>query len=373
MQINNTKCHTLFSMTMNYIKYRNPLYKHKTKKLQNKLLHDGYSTEIQKMIIFFTPGNDTVNGGILSITSIYSETKKINNIHGSEVIMCTVPGEHLLLKYTNFENQNFIYTFSEVLSYFQNLQELMIHIPEYAVEKFLKNCSNYDKLRLNEIKSVHINIMLQNIDLLPNEIYIKKLGKLGNLTCTTAHERYSNSEIREKVGCPLHKLSVYISPEQYNEKTYVEKENLMIVSPDRHPKKSAILDLIARQFPQLKVQIINNLTYKQYKNVISKAKWALTFGEGLDGYFIETIFSGGVAFSVYNERFFSDDFRSLRTIYPDYDVFTDKICSDIKDLDNEIRFMNYHKIQNDLCCRYYDYNNYINNLALFYKEEYTIP
>ena len=373
MQINYTKCLKLFSMTMNYIKYRNPLYKYKIKKLQNKLLCEGYSTEIKKLIIFLTPGNDVVNGGILSITSIYSETIKINNIHGAEVIMCTVPGEPFLLKYTKFENQNYIYRLSEVLSYFQNLQELMIHIPEYGVEKFLKNCSNYDDLQLNKIKSVQINIMLQNIDMLPNKIHIKNLGKLGKLTCTTAHERYSNSETREKVGCPLHKLSVYVSPEQYNEKLYVEKENLMIVSPDRHPKKLAILDLIARQFPQLKIQIIKNLTYEEYKNVISKAKWALTFGEGLDGYFVETIFSGGVAFSVYNERFFSDDFKSLRTVYTDYDVFTVEICSDIKDLDTEISFMNYHKIQNDLCCRYYNYNTYINNLALFYKGEYTIP
>lgn len=373
MQINYKKCRILFSITINYLKYRNPIYKYKIKKLQKKLLFENYSDEIKKLIIFLTPGKDVVNGGILSITSIYTETIKINNIHGAEVIMCTVPGDPLLLKYTQFENQNYIYKLSEVLSYFNNLQELMIHIPEYSVEKFLKNCSNYDNLRLNNIKSVHINIMLQNINLLPNEIHIKNLRKLGELTCTTAHERYSNSEIREKLGCPLHKLSVYVSPEQYNKKLYSEKENLMIVSPDSHPRKSTILGLIARQFPHLKIQIIENLTYEEYKNVISKAKWALTFGEGLDGYFVETIFSGGVAFSAYNEKFFSDDFKSLRTVYSDYDVLIKKICLDIKDLDNQISFMNYHKMQNDLCRRHYNYNIYVNNVALFYKGEYTYP
>ena len=379
MQLNYKGHQISFSKIINYLKYKyyikytNPITKYKIKKLQKKLLCENYSNEITKLIIFLTPGLDIVNGGILSVTSIYTETIKIKNIHGSEVIMCTVPGEPLLLKYTRFKNQNFIYMFSEVLLYFQNLQELIIHIPEYIVEKFLKNCSNYDNLQLNKIKSVHINIMLQNINYLPDEIHIKNLGKLGQLTCTTAHERYSNSEIREKLGCPLHKLSVYVSPEQYNKKSYFEKEDLMIVSPDNHPKRSAILGLIARQFPQLKIQIIENLTYEQYKNVISKAKWALTFGEGLDGYFVETIFSGGVAFSVFNEKFFSDDFKSLRTVYPDYDVLIKKISLDIKDLDNKISFMNYHKIENNLCCKYYNYNNYINNLALFYKGEYTIP
>jgi len=66
--------------------------------------------------------------------------------------------------------------------------------------------------------------------------------------------------------------------------------------------KEAVLGEL-KQVAGLSVQIIRNLTYDQYKSLVSRAKWALTFGEGLDGYFIEPVFSGAIAFAVYNEQF----------------------------------------------------------------------
>ena len=43
---------------------------------QDKLLKENYNPSIRRLIIFLTPGFDIVNGGILSISSIYEETKK---------------------------------------------------------------------------------------------------------------------------------------------------------------------------------------------------------------------------------------------------------------------------------------------------------
>jgi len=347
---------------------RNPVKEFKIKQIQKKLLKKNYYSKTEKLVVFLTPGYDTVSGGILSISSIYEESIRFKYIHKAEIIMCTIPGDPPLLRYTKFNNQNYIYKFSQVLSYFQNLQNLMIHIPEYCINQFLKNV---DYLRLNQIKDVHLNIMLQNIKLLDKKENIEKLKTIGRVTCTTAHEQYSTIEMREKLGFPLHKLSVYGSPEQYKKERYVEKENLMIISPDSHPQKYEVLNLIGKLFPQLKIFIIKNLTYDEYKNVISRAKWALTFGEGLDGYFVETIFSGGVSFAIYNSTFFTKDFKSLRTVYDSYDLLIKKISLDIKDLDNEITYNNYQRKQYELCCRYYNYKKYINNLELFYKGNYT--
>ena len=342
---------------------------------QAKLMRGNYPPNIKRLIVFFPPGyGDIVDGGTLSVSSIYEETMNLKHIHGAEVIMCNMPGYPSLLKYTKFENRNYIYNFSQVLSYFLNLQNLMIHIPGGLIHLFLSNISNEDRSSLTKIKDVHINIMLQNILLLellgPME-YINELKQLGKLTCTTAHEQYSTTEIRGKLEIPLHKLGVWVSPEQYSRKTYNEKEALMIVSPDRHPKKSEVLSLLSGQFPQLRIQIIQNLTYEEYKEVISRAKWAVTFGEGLDGYFLEAIFSGGVSFSVYNSKFFTQDFKSLRTVYDNYDIMLEKLCSDIRNLDNEVNYTGYHNEQYDLICKYYDYKKYVNNLELFYKGEYT--
>lgn len=350
---------------------RNPIKEFKIKQIQEKLLKENYSPNTNKLIVFLTPGTDIVNGGILSISSIYEETVKLKHIHGAEVIMCTIPEDPPLLRYTKFNNQNYIYRFSQVLPYFQNLQNLRIHIPEYVIGRFLKNISNEDYSHLSKITDRHFNIMLQNIKLLSPIEDIGRLKKLGKVICTTAHEQYSSPKIRKKLGIPLHKLSTYVSPEQYDRKSYPEKENLMIVSPDNHPKKMEVLNLIRKQIPQLKIQIIKNITYEEYKKVISKAKWAITFGEGLDGYFLETIFSGGVSFAVYNTIFFTEDFKSLQTVYDSYATMAKKICSDIRVLDNKEAYTKYQNKQYTLCTKYYNYKEYVENLVLFYRGRYT--
>lgn len=338
---------------------------------QKRLLAECYPRNAEKLIIFLTPGYDVVNGGILSISSIYGETVKLKHIHGAEVIMCTIPGHPLLLRYTQFKNQNYMYGFSQVLSYFQNLHSLMIHIPECRIDQFLRGISDKDHSKIIRIENVDINIMIQNIEALCSMRDIDELRKLGRLTCTTAHEQYATSQMRERLGFPLHKLSVWASPEQYNRVEYGQKEELMIVSPDAHPQKPEVLSLISRQFPRLRIKIIKNLTYEKYRDVISQAKWALTFGEGLDGYFIETIFSGGVSFSSFNSMFFTEDFNSLRTVYDSYDIMLEKICSDISALDNETDYTGYQNKQHEMCSKYYSYEQYIRNLELFYKGEYT--
>jgi hypothetical protein len=306
----------------------------------------------------------------MSISSIYEETKKLKHIHGAETIMCTIPGDPLLLGYTKFPNQNYIFRFSQVLACFQNLESVMIHI-EYWIAQFLRNITVQDIQRLRKIRNVNFNMMIQNIDYLASIDDVAGLKKLGKLTCTTAHERYSTHELSQRFECPLYKFSVSVSPEKYTRKAYSEKENLMIVSPDIHPRKVEVLNLIASRFPNLRLQIIKNVTYEKYKEIISRAKWALTFGEGLDGYFVETIFSGGISFSAYNPKFFTEDFRSLSTVYDDYDALVQKICSDISLLDNEANYAKYQNKQYELCHKYYDHKQYVRNLSSFYEKEYA--
>ena len=97
----------------------------------------------------------------------------------------------------------------------------------------------------------------------------------------------------------------------------------------------------------------------------------MTFGEGLDGYFLETIFSGGISFSVYNSKFFTADFRSLRTVYESYETLAHRIVGDIVELDREKNYVDYHNRQFELCKNLYDYKTYVKNLEDFYRGEYT--
>lgn len=350
---------------------RNPIKQFGIERKQDELLRENYPADAKKLIMFVNTSVDMVNGGIISICAHYEETAKLKHLHGAEVVLSTGPDKKLLLKYTKFKNDNYILSFSGVLSYFQALESIMIHIPEYMVDGFTNDISKNNMKKLKKINKIHFNILLQNIDGMKYMKTIKSLESFGKVTCTTAHRKYANPELRKELGVPLHLLSVRGDPKSYNRKTYVEKDELMIVSPDEHPTKSHVLKLIAEQLPHMKMQIISNLTYEEYKRVIEKAKWALTFGEGLDGYFVETIFSGGISFSVYNKEYFTEEFGSLRTVYDNYDVLAGKICSDIRGLDEKSAYTDYQDEQYALCSRYYNNADYYRNLELFYNELYT--
>lgn len=355
---------------------RSSLYKIKDPLIisrQKYFLKELSDTNIKSIIIFLTPGYDIVNGGVLSIYSLYSETKRLKNVHKGEVIMCTVPGEPTILRYTHFKNDVNLFNFSIVLEYFRHLESLTVHIPEYAVPKFIRKISKRDRIKLMSISNVHFNIMLQNIWLMCDLNWIKKLQSIGRVTCTTAHERYCTLANRKKYGIPFHLLSTFVSPELYTKKKLNEKENLMIISPDSYYEKDKIMKYIQKNFPNMKLQIIRNISYDDYKKLISNAKWALTFGEGLDGYFIETVFSGGIPFAVYNEDFFTPDFKDLKTIYTSYDELKNTIIINIKDLEDEKKYYEYHKKLFNILAQKYDYRHYLSNLISFYKGDYTFP
>ncbi|MCW3995881.1 MAG: hypothetical protein NWE98_07000 [Candidatus Bathyarchaeota archaeon] len=359
-----------FEVTRGYMESLRP-YSKDIRKIQKQLLREKYSVDTKQLIIFLTPGVDMVNGGILSITSLFQETSRLRQVHGSEVILCNYPTDPPLLKYTKFDNDNYLFNFKDALQYFTRIEKLTIHIPEHFIYRFFWFISRKNKRILTKIRDAHINILIQNIEFLPSVKYLRRLWAFGKLTATTAHAKYSNETLRNRLGFPLHRLSVFISPESYNFKKYSEKQDLMIVSPDKNPQKNQILQHIAQKLPFLKVQVIKNLTYEDYKETISNAKWALTFGEGLDGYFIETVFSGGVGISVFNENFFTSDFKNMRTIFPSYADLENRIVHEITALNNENTFSEYQKKQFEVCKKLYNYECYLKNLKDFYEGEYT--
>jgi hypothetical protein len=347
-----------------------------------RLIKDRYSQrraieklrpDTKRLIVFLSPGFDVVSGGILSINSLYKETQKLRDLHDSEVIMCNCLGEPPLIRYSGFKNTDILYNFFDVITYFKKLEFLMIHIPEYHLHSFVEDFKKIEP-KLVKIRNIHFNILLQNIDALPYTAKqdINLLKNRGKVTAMTAHEAYTTKQLSEKLGIPLHYFRGWNDAFMYNKRTFDEKKDIMIVSPDVHPQKEKILDKIRKSFPSIKIVVIKNMNYEEYKELISWAKWAVTFGEGLDGYFTETIFSGGISFAVYNDRFFTEDFKKLRTVYKDYYEMEKKICDDIRELSARDKYVDYQAQQYNIKIRHNSYQEYLMLLKLFYQGVYTI-
>lgn len=319
----------------------------------------------------FFAGRDLISGGTISIVSLCEETSRLKDVNHSEVVMCTFPGERLLFQHTQFKNETPVFRYSQLPRHFKSVQRLLVHVPEFMVERFVTQLDQGKLAWLQQVAECHVNIMNQNIRLMPPPAVVARLRrKAKQVSITTAHRKYCTADVQQKYQVPLHLFSVWISPEKYFFKPYSEKENLMVVSPDFHPRKEEVLALL-KNVPGLQIQIIQNLTYEAYKELISRAKWSLTFGEGLDGYFIEPVFSGAISLAIYNQEFFTPDFAPLRTVYASIDDLVNRVLSDLQELDTAERFTDYQQEEFARCADHYSHEQYIRQLTAFYRREYT--
>ena len=348
----------------------NPLHRRKVLRQQEIFLNAEFKPNGNRLIVFLVPGVDMVGGGVLSIMSLADETERVSHVHGADVYVSPCPGELPLLRFTKFENSRMLVDLELLLSrYSENGQDVLIHIPEVYLQRFLRNGKSIIERFFGA--NFKFNIMLQNIDYIPEKKDVVKLKMMGETTCTTAHESYSNKETEGRIGCPIFHFSVWISPEQYQRISYNNKQNLIVISPDSHPKKEQIISDLQSDLKEYEFRVIQGLTYEEYKELISKAKFSLTFGEGLDAYFVETIFSGGIGCAVYNDRFFTEDFMELPFVFQSWEGVSQRLSEKIMGVDNSEEFMKVNSSQYDRLSDLYSFDRYQENIKRFYSEVFS--
>jgi hypothetical protein len=354
-----------FRNTLGVVKYN------VRRRVTQTLITQAIGFRARRLIVFLTPGFDGPSGGIMSIASIYRESAALQHLHGARVAICTIPGEPPLLKYTWFKNRNYLLDLEALLNRCSCLDYLLVHIPEYAVNQVGDWLDSYGP-KLKNVKKLHLNVLAQHIDIARGQD-LKRLARFGKVTCTTAHEAYTNAATRAALGVTLHRLSICNGPERYTRSDYADKQPLLMVSHDAHPLKERVLGEIKKTLPALKIQVIQNLSFEDYLKVAQHAKWSLTFGEGLDSYFADPVFSGGVSFAVYNERFFTPAFANLETVYPSWDVLMEKITTDLQRLDEPIAYERCWRQAWNILNSLYSTERFRENLRQFYRGEYTFP
>ena len=352
------------------------------KSFKKKYFNEHYS-ETKKLILFFVPaGTDRINGGILSICTISNVIKDLKEIHGCDVVASFLPVKSETdFKYRKFSNDMIIYTFKEIEKYFNHLDFAEIHIPDVMISAFNKeNKKMKPFFRWTEkIKEVKINLLNQNDLFIPAIEKINKVKEVfPNTTMTMAHKKYATIEKRNQYGVPLHLFSAWLSPTPYKKRTFEEKENLIIYSPDKIQwvpnsstlTKEEILANLKSKLPHYKFVEIKDMNYDTYRDYASRAKFVITFGEGLDGYLIETIFSGGISFAVYNEIFFTKDFENLPSLYTSFDQLNQKIAADINRYDNAKSYKEYQDQLDIIVNKMYSFDMLKNNIKQYYLHNF---
>lgn len=323
---------------------------------------------VKRLVVFLIPPEKIVNGGIMSIFSLCKESRAFLPKETISAV-CVFPGKTSYRANDLFENNEYIYEFSELFAKYPSATSLLLQIPEYSIKEISLELPSHIPKNID----VSINVLNQNIDMMPSiSTFANLLISSHTITQSTAHAKYATRELARKFSTPLMHLSVFIDKEQYKKISYSDKDKVILYSPDGHQSKTLILKSLQESLPDYTIKEIKNLTYTEYKAAIQKSRYVITFGEGLDGYLIESCFSGSVAFSVYNERFFpSKDFAKIGGIYNTYDEMAEKIASDIISMDtNQSLYRKNQMNMEHVLEAIYDKRIYLANLKRFYENDF---
>jgi hypothetical protein len=350
----------------------------RVRRIQRATLPRAHDRAATRLIVFLTPGADPATGrepllgGVMSICATCDETRALEPVHRSEVLLCTVPGGTPFLRHTVFPSDTDVYRLEHVLGYLTHLRSLTLHVPEYVAGNLISLLGRRQLRRLGQIERVHINVMNQNIDLLPRPEALDGLRRVSSLlTMTTAHERYCTEELSKRYRMPVHHLSVRTGAALYEPRPYADKEYLAVFSPDDPEKNDDVAHVLEGRFPQLETVVIEGMPYSEYRSILERAKWTFTFGEGLDFYFVESVFSGGIAFAVFNERFFTPEFESLDTVYSSFEELRANLANDIERLNDPPAYARYQRAQLAAVSSIYDVERFRARLESFYRGDYT--
>lgn len=265
-------------------------------------------------VIFFVFKGAFISGGLISIYSIAEKLRA----NGYDPILVSDPEDSGITTAQNFQfpNNEITISWAAFIKHRNQIKDIKyVMVPEVKVASFSKVAQKFNIF----YPDATLNILNQNIQLMPTVELIDSLkSRFKSTSMTTAHLRYSTQEVSNTYNLPLKHISTYLSFRNYDVTPHHEKAKRLLFSHDPNQLKGPILEKISKSLKGYEVKEILGFTYSDYIRHSRNSRFTLTFGEGLDNYFIEPFFSGGIGMCVYNPSFMPPKFLSLDNVFRSY-------------------------------------------------------
>ena len=294
-----------------------------------------FYNDINRLMIILVSPEDAISGGIMSFYGIYHLSKELESVHNRKVIAATIPGDTTHAGFTMFKNDMPVFRYDMVARRLCKVNDVLVMVPETYVQTYYQYLSSNTDDPILDINNRHLNIMNQKIEIMPEPGVINDMKRFfPYITQTVAHYKYCTAYEREYYGIPMHLL---IPPIIKNFKLvpYEKKENIFAYSYDSQRWKNKMLHILQTEFPDLRFIEIKNMLFDEYIDLIQRAKWCMTFGEGLDGYFSEPYQTGGISFAVWNDDYFTERYRALPTVLPNVETALKELPALMRALDKK--------------------------------------
>jgi hypothetical protein len=320
------------------------------------------------VIAFLISPDPHVSGGLMETFSLCRESRHFEHIHGAEVVLVTIPGADTYERNDLFENDEVVRPFRQLRDRLSTLESLVLHIQPRPWDLFYGGLAVHAPL-LRAIPQLHVNVLGAP----------RSAGQIASLltltptvTITTHHDRWARQFISDAYGVPVHHLSANVEPDRYRRAGFSAKEPVIAYSSDSHdPLRPAVLEAIRSGLPDYELVEVRDMAHCEYRELIARARHVISFGEGFDGYFVETVLSGGVPFAVFDDLFFpSPDYAEYPCVYGDYDTMVRSIVADIAAFDDEARYDALNQELYGRLAQLYDPRKRLASIERFYRGEY---
>ncbi|MGY8640250.1 MAG: sulfotransferase [Verrucomicrobiales bacterium] len=328
----------------------------------------------QNLFIFLVPGRAFVNGGVRSF-HLHAETFESIGEKcmkgGAASILVSFDESETHFKNPFFRSGRRVVSSKVFLKEFADLssKNVILNIPPIYLIDF-KGTALYGSEALGSCGNLIVNILNQNNRNMPPAEDFDYL-KTFNLTQTVAFQANCNERQATLCETPVHFLPP-IDGREFTPRTFLEKEFKVVVSPDRIEQRGEILDEIHKC--GVKIFEIQHMPYEEYLEVLGGSRFCLTLGEGFDYYFVESFFTGGVAFAIYDEYFFPDEsYLELLTVFRDVDDLLKNIKTVIEKLSDEDQYQKYNSQVQRILRKQLNHENYCNQVQKYLEANYDIP
>ncbi|PYE91224.1 hypothetical protein C8J35_1601 [Rhizobium sp. PP-F2F-G38] len=331
--------------------------------------------DAKKIAVFVVPEHNAMSGGIYSMFSIASQARRTRLQHGFEVLVMTRPNSQgvTYLRNAAFQNSETVLRF-EQLRLFSEVEELQLHIPEYATVAFVRSLSPEMMHYLLSRDHVHVNILNQNTRLMPEPSKFRDLRHFANsIGQSVSHHAFFGQQFADHYALPSLLLPAYTDLSHYPPRCFEEKENLIIYSDDEAPYRRAVLEQL-KMLDGYRLVKIKDITFDTYMDLATRCRFSVSFGEGFDGYVAQPIYQGGIGLALYTNEFFPDpSYKSFENFFETEEEMIANIVPTILRLEKDRK--RYVALNSSLRAKWdelYNIEDYHKRIAKLIAKDYEI-
>ena len=105
-------------------------------------------TNSKKIIVFLTPKDCKICGGVMSIFSLCQASREI--VKDAYCLISTYPNNETYVINDKFYNNEKVLRFEQIVNNAKKVQDLIIHIPDYYADDFYKDLKKKDMKCINK-------------------------------------------------------------------------------------------------------------------------------------------------------------------------------------------------------------------------------